>query len=273
MAGKLGIVAGGGELPARLIEVCRRKGREVFVVAFKGHTEPATVSGVDHVWVRLGAASAAIEPLRAAGVHDLVMAAPIKRPSLAELRPNLRVARFFAQVGKRALGDDGLLRAVIQGIEEEGFSVVGIDDILDDLMAEAKTYGRHEPDEQAWRDIERGVEVAKTIGAQDIGQAAVVQQGIVLGVEAVEGTDALLARCAGLRREGAGGVLVKIKKPQQERRADLPTIGTRTVLDAAAAGLRGIAVEAGGTLIVDPADVTALADESGLFVVGLALEP
>ena len=273
MAGKLGIVAGGGELPARLIEVCRQRGREVFVVALEGHTDPGTVHDVEHVWVRLGAASAAIEPLRAAGVRELVMAGPIKRPSLAELRPNLKVAGFFAKIGKRALGDDGLLRAVIHGIEEEGFHVVGVDEIVRDMTAEAKTYGRHAPDEQAWRDIERGIEVAKAIGAQDIGQAAVVQQGIVLGLEAVEGTDALLARCAGLRRDGPGGVLVKVQKPAQERRADLPTIGVRTLRAAAAAGLRGIAVEAGGTLIVDAEAVTALADESGLFLFGIAIEP
>ncbi len=273
MAGKLGIVAGGGDLPARLIEVCRERSRDVFVVALEGHTDPGTVKDVEHIWVRLGAASAALEPLRAAGVEELVMAGPVTRPSLSELRPNLRVARFFAKVGKRALGDDGLLRAVIGTLEEEGFRVLGVDEILGDLIAEAKTYGRHEPDAQAWRDIEQGIEVAKAIGAQDVGQAAVVQQGIVLGLEAVEGTDALLARCGEVRRDGPGGVLVKMMKPGQEHRADLPTIGTRTVTAAAAAGLRGIAVEAGGTLIVDAAKVAAAADEAGLFVIGIAVEP
>ncbi len=273
MAGQLGIVAGGGDLPARLIEVCRERRREVFVVALEGHTDPDTVKDVEHVWTRLGAALDALEPLRAAGVEELVMAGPITRPSLAELRPNLRATRFLAKVGSLALGDDGLLRGVIRGLEEEGFRVLGVDEILDDLVAEAKTYGRHEPDAQAWSDIDRGMEVAKAIGAQDIGQAAVVQQGIVLGVEAVEGTDALLARCREVKRDGPGGVLVKMKKPGQERRADLPTIGTRTVSGAAAAGLQGIAVEAGGTLIVDAGKVAAAADEAGLFVIGIAVEP
>ncbi len=273
MAGKLGIVAGGGDLPARLIEVCRERRRDVFVVALEGHTDPETVKDVEHVWLRLGAALDALEPLRAAGVEELVMAGPVTRPSLAELRPNLRATRFLAKVGGFALGDDGLLRGVIHGLEEEGFRVVGVDDILDDLIAEAKTYGRLAPDTQARRDIERGIEVAKATGAQDIGQAAVVQQGLVLGVEAVEGTDALLSRCGEVRREGPGGVLVKVKKPGQERRADLPTIGTHTVAGAAAAGLRGIAVEAGGTLIIDAAKVAAAADEAGLFVVGITVEP
>ena len=270
----LGIVAGGGELPSRLVQLCREKGRGVFVVALEGQTEAAAVNDVDHVWVRLGDASKAIEPLRTAGVEELVLAGAIKRPSLAELRPNLRVASFLAKVGKRAFGDDGLLSAIIGTLEEEeGFRVIGIDELVGDLVATAGPFGRHRPDRQAEGDIERGVEVARAIGAMDVGQSAVVQQGLVLGVEAAEGTDALLARCAGLRRDGPGGVLVKVKKPGQERRADLPTIGIETVRAAAAAGLRGIAVEAGGALVVDRAEVIRAADEAGLFVIGVETGP
>ena len=110
------------------------------------------------------------------------------------------------------------------------------------------------------------------LGALDIGQAVIVQQGHVLGVEAAEGTDRLIERCAGLRLDGEGGVLVKIAKPGQERRIDLPTIGTATVAAAAAAGLRGIAVEAGGALVVDPDRLAAAADEAGLFVIAIAVE-
>jgi hypothetical protein len=126
------------------------------------------------------------------------------------------------------------------------------------------------PDAQAEDDIALGFRVVRALGALDIGQAAVVQQGLVLGLEAIEGTDALIARCAALRREGPGGVLVKAPKPGQERRADLPTIGRRTVEAAAAAGLRGIAVEAGASLVIDHAAVAVAADRAGLFVVGVA---
>ncbi|MGF1611451.1 MAG: LpxI family protein, partial [Kiloniellales bacterium] len=252
---RLGIIAGGGELPARLVEACRRAGRGAYVVAIQGHTDPATVEGVEHVWVRLGAASSAIEPLRAAGVEELVLAGRVKRPSLAELRPNLKVAQFIAKVGRRAFGDDGLLRAVIGGLEEEGFRVIGVEQIMNELLAERGAYGALQPDEAAWRDIERGLTVARALGAADVGQSVVVQQGVVLGVEAIEGTDSLLRRCAGLRLEGPGGILVKISKPGQEPRADLPTIGVATVEAAAAAGLRGIAIEAGAALVVDRAAV------------------
>ena len=127
------------------------------------------------------------------------------------------------------------------------------------------------PTSWALADIERGARVAAALGSQDVGQAAVVQQGLVLGVEAVEGTDALLARCAGLARSGPGGVLVKVRKPTQDRRADLPTIGVTTVRNAAGAGLRGIAIEAGGALVIDKTAVVRAADEAGLFVVGIAV--
>jgi len=126
------------------------------------------------------------------------------------------------------------------------------------------------PDEQAEADIKRGIEVARGLGALDVGQAVVVQQGIVLGVEAIEGTDRLIRRCGELRREGPGGVLVKMKKPGQDRRLDLPTIGVNTVREAASAGLRGIAVETGGALVLGRDAVTAEADRMGLFVIGVS---
>ena len=266
---KLGILAGNGELPVRLIAACRASGRPVFVLAFEGQTDASLVEGVAHAWCRLGAAGTAFKLLRENGVQDLVMAGRVTRPSLAELRPDLRATRFFAKVGIKALGDDGLLSAVVREIEGEGFKVVGPDEVLADLIAPAGLYTKQAPDEQARADIERGLRVARALGRVDVGQAVVVQQGLVLGVEAIEGTDALLARCAGLRREGLGGVLVKIAKPGQERRVDLPTIGASTVLGAAAAGLRGIAVETGRSLVLDLAAVTQAADAAGLFVIGV----
>ena len=215
MVGKLGILAGGGTLPGRLVEVCRRQGREVFVLAFRGHTEPASVEGVEHAWIRLGAMATGLEILKDAKVVELVMAGPVLRPSLAELRPDLRTAQWLAKTGTGQLGDDGLLSGIIWRLEGEGFTVIGIDQLLEDLMVEAKTYGRLEPDEMAQGDIARGIAVARRLGAEDVGQAVVVQQGLVLAVEALEGTDALLARCGAVCRDGPGGVLVKVKKPQQ----------------------------------------------------------
>lgn len=270
MSRKLGILAGGGVLPRLLVDACRTENRAVFVLAFKGQTDPETTDDVEHAWVRLGAAGAALDLLRREAVEDLVLAGPIRRPSIADLRPDARALMFYARAGGRALGDDGLLRGVISTLEaDEGFTVIGVDDVLSGITAGEGALGKHSPDEAACRDIARGADVLRALGAADVGQAVVVQEGIVLGVEAVEGTDALLERCAGLRREGPGGVLVKLGKVGQETRVDRPTIGLETVRRAHGAGLRGIAVEAGTTLVLSREAAIREADNSGLFLTGI----
>lgn len=268
MASKLGIIAGGGAFPGLAIAACRSQGRPFHVLALTGHADPAVIGDAPADWIRLGEAGSGFKMLRAAGVGDLVMIGPVRRPTLKELAPDWRTTKFFAKVGLKALGDDGLLRAVAREIEEEGFRVVGIDDVLADCLAPEGLFGRHHPDEQAMADMARGWEVAKGLGALDVGQAVIVQQGIVLGVEAVEGTDRLIRRCAELRRDGPGGVLVKVRKPGQDRRLDLPTIGLTTLREAVAAGLRGIVVEAGGALVLDRQELAAAADAAGLFILG-----
>lgn len=269
MADRLGIVAGGGGLPRRLVEYCRAAGRDVFVLALEGAAEPATVRDVPHAWCRIGAAAAGLALLRENHVTELVLAGGVRRPSLAALRPDWRAAKLFARVGYRALGDDGLLSAVVGELEREGFRVIGADQLLERALAPAGPLGEIRPDRQAEADIARGLSVARAVGALDVGQAVIVQQGLVLGVEAIEGTDELLRRCAALRRDGPGGVLVKTEKPGQERRADRPTIGPRTVALAAETGLRGIAVEAGATIVLDRDEVIRSANRAGLFVVGV----
>ncbi len=268
MPAKLGIVAGGGQLPARLVAACRAMGRDVFVLALEGHADRASIVDVPQAWIRLGAAGSGIRILKEQGVEEVVMAGPVRRPSVAELRPDLWTARFFAKLGLKALGDDGLLRAVITEIEAEGFRVVGTDDILRDILSDSGVWGVVQPDAQALSDIARGRQVLQGLGPLDIGQCVVVQQGVVLAVEAVEGTEAMLSRCAALRREGPGGVLVKGAKPGQERRVDLPTVGVDTVRQASAAGLRGIAVEAGSTLVMGREEMIRAADAAGLFLTG-----
>lgn len=269
MANRLGIVAGAGALPLRLVESCRAAGRDVFVLALEGAADPATVCDVPHAWCRIGAASNGLALLRQNNVTELVLAGSIRRPSLAALRPDWRAAKLFARIGYRALGDDGLLSAIVEELELEGFRVLGADQLLDRALAPEGPLGKVRPDKQAEADIDHGLRVARTLGALDIGQAVIVQQGLVLGVEAIEGTDELLRRCASLRRDGPGGVLVKVEKPGQERRADRPTIGLRTVALAAETGLRGIAVEAHATIVLDRDEAARAADRAGLFLVGV----
>lgn len=260
---RLGIIAGGGALPAKLVEACRRDGRDHFVLGFKGQTDKT----VPNAWTRLGATDAAVRILKDNNVDTLVMAGAIRRPSLAELKPDWRTIQVFARLGAKAFGDDALLRAVAGELEKDGFRVVGAHEIEPGLITPSGVLGNIQPGE-AQSDIEAGICAAKELGRLDIGQAVIVQQGVILGVEAVEGTDALIDRCKNLKRKGPGGVLVKSCKPQQDRRLDLPSIGVRTVRKCFEAGLSGIAVESGASLILDREAVTGAADRLGMFVVG-----
>ncbi|MBI3453941.1 MAG: UDP-2,3-diacylglucosamine diphosphatase LpxI [Rhodospirillales bacterium] len=271
MPPKLGVLAGGGQLPARVIEAARATGRDVFVLAFEGHTDPATVAKAPHhAWTRLGAVGATLKLLHDHGVGEVVLAGPVKRPSLGEMKPDWRGVRFLARIGARWFGDDSLLSAVVRELESEGFRVVGADDICAELLTPDGPCGRIAPDTRAEADIARGIAAAREIGRRDVGQAVIVCDGTIAVEEGPEGTDAMLARYAAEgRRGGAGGILVKVAKPGQERRVDLPSVGIDTVHRAAAAGLAGIALEAGNSLIIDRAAVVRAADETGLFVVGI----
>ena len=159
MAGRLGIIAGGGGLPRRLIESCRAAGRDFFVLALAGAAEPEMISGVPHAWCRLGAAATGLALLRENQVTELVLAGGIRRPSLSALRPDWRAAKLLVRIGYRALGDDGVLSAVVKELEGEGFRVVGADQLLDRALVPEGPLGRMRPDAQAEADIERGLRV------------------------------------------------------------------------------------------------------------------
>jgi UDP-2,3-diacylglucosamine hydrolase len=268
--GALGIIAGGGSLPARVAAAAEAKGQRVFVVALEGFAELDGLAGFAHKTIRLGAAGAIKAALTEAGCTDVVMIGPVKRPSLLDLRPDAEGAKLLARIGRAAfLGDDGLLAAIVKILGDEGFRVIGAHDILGQLLGPVGVLTETGPDAVALTDIGRGTEVLRYLGAADVGQACVVQQGIVLAVEAVEGTDAMLERVARLLRPGPAGVLVKLQKPGQDRRADMPTIGRQTVERVIAAGLRGIAFEGGGTIFLDREACTSLANAHGVFMIGV----
>lgn len=271
---KLGIIAGGGRMPALLAEACQSSSRPYFVLGLEGHTDAALLATTPHKVVRLGAVGDALKTLKKEGVEEVIMAGNVGRPSLSSLRPDMTATMLIAKLGTSIFsGDDALLSAIVKIMEGEGFAVVGIEDVLSHLLAKKGTFGKHRPTKQQQEDIARGMKAAKAIGALDIGQSVIVENGYVLGVEAAEGTDELIKRCADYKQHTKGeGVLVKAKKPSQDTRADLPTIGTDTVEAAKAAGLAGIAIEAGGSIILDEQEVIALADKHGLFMVGAAHE-
>ena len=267
-APKLGIIAGGGELPGRLEDACRTGGRDRFVIAFNGVGNVESVT--PDAWVDIGRVGDAFALLHDAKCEEVVLAGPIRRPKLSALRLDKRGRSLLAKFARVWGRDDALLSLIVDELEEEGFRVVGADDVLGELLASEGPLGQSVPSEQALVDIELGVRVLAALGALDIAQAVIVQQGRVLGIEAAEGTDALIERCAPMQaEEGPQAVLVKLKKPEQERRVDLPAIGAATVERAASAGLAGIAIESGGTLVMDQNAVVESADRAGLFVVAI----
>ncbi len=265
---KLGILAGGGQIPGLIIDACRESGRPFFVIGLRNQVDAATLAGpVPHEVVRLGNAGKAVKILKKKKVAVIVLAGHVQKPKLKELRPDLWTAKFLARAGGLDQGDDTLLSALVRELERrEGFRVAGIHQVLPHLLATAGVYGQVEPDAAALADLEAATEAARRVGALDKGQGAVVRAGSLIEVEDRSGTDAMLIRAA--RHSGSGGVLVKIRKPNQEMRADLPTIGIETVRRAADAGLAGIAVEAGGALVVERENTVRAADEAGLFVMG-----
>jgi UDP-2,3-diacylglucosamine hydrolase len=266
----LGVIAGGGTLPGKIAVAARAAGRSVFILGLEGFADPAVLAPWPHEVVRIGAAGRILAALRAHGCQDIVMIGPVRRPSLLDLRPDAEGARILARIGRATFaGDDGLLAAVIRVFAEEGFTVIGAQDVMREVLVPSGLLTNSAPDALAMSDIQRGIDVVRLLGSADVGQGCVIQQGLVLAVEAIEGTDAMLARAGSLRREGPGGVLVKLSKPGQDRRADLPTIGPDTIRNAAAAGLRGVAFEAEATILADRRTCLVAADAAGLFLLGL----
>ena len=277
---KLGLIAGGGSLPVEIAEHCEKAGRDLFVVRLKGFAGPelASFPGAEIGLAELGKC---IATLKRAGCQAVCLAGNVSRPDFAALKPDLRgLALLPSAVVAARKGDDALLRLLVAEFEKEGFTVEGAHEVMNDLRLPVGALGRHHPSDTALADVERALEVARAIGRLDIGQGAVVCDGLVLAVEAQEGTDAMLARAAGLPealrgRPGAPrGVLAKAPKPIQETRVDMPTVGLATVRGAARAGLAGIVGEAGRLLVLDREAMVAEADALGVFILGVEpLEP
>lgn len=266
---KLGIIAGGGNLPKKIIQACRQTGRDHFIIGYEGMTDPQTLEGSPHEWSHLGQITATLDKLRDEKVQEVVFAGRIERPSFSSLKMDKRAASLLAKAALRGFGDNAVLSLIIEEIEKDGFKVVAAQDLLDDLLAPEGVLGIHQPDEIALQDIRKGQEVLNQMSSVDVGQACVVQEGMVLGLEAIEGTDALIDRCATVKRPGVQGILVKMRKLGQDVRADLPTIGPETIRKVKEAGLRGIAVEARGTIIINREEVIEAANQSNIFLVGV----
>jgi DUF1009 family protein len=260
----LGLIAGSGRLPLLFAQAAARAGRSVVVVAHEGETDPALAAAA---WVKLGQLGRIVEVLRSAGAGEAVFCGGIRKPRLFEVRPDWLGLKALARMtARRSFGDDAALRAIAQALEEEGVRIVSPLPFVPELVAARGPLGKRKLSDEQRADAAVGLAAARALGAADIGQTVVVKRGVVLAVEAVEGTDACIAR-GGAQAKGA--VVVKARKPQQDDRFDAPAVGPRTVEALAAAGCAALAIEAGAALVLDRAEMASAADRAGIAVEGI----
>lgn len=273
-AAKLGLIAGGGDLPLSIASRCEAEGRPLFVIRLAGFADPhlARYPGADIGMAELGKALAA---LKAADCGAVCFAGIVNRPDFKSLKPDLKGATLLPGIIAAATkGDDALLRKILSVFENEGYAVEGADDILGGETLPEGALGEVQPTATQLSDLRKALHVAEEAGKLDIGQGAVVCDGLVLAVEAQEGTDAMLSRVASLPADLRGstsnlkGALGKAPKPIQDLRVDMPVIGARTLELAAAAGLAGVGGQAGRLILIDRGSLIATADRLGLFVWG-----
>jgi len=272
----LGLIAGGGELPRAVAMAARKAGRTVFVVPLVGSVTEDWVQDFPHEFLSPGEPGRIIKALKGAGVAEVLLAGKVDRPKFQDLKLDAKGVLLLPKaIAAAKKGDDALLRFIVGICEDEGLTAISVAQAAPALVAEEGVLGAVVPDAEHRADIERAFKIVHALGALDVGQAAVVCEGLALSVEAAEGTDAMLLRIPGLRESLRGtadkkrGVLAKALKPLQDAKTDMPVVGVQTVKNAAAAFLAGIAVEAGAALILDKQAVAAEADRLGLFVVGV----
>jgi UDP-2,3-diacylglucosamine hydrolase len=272
----LAIICGGGSFPGALAEAVARRGRRPIMFGIKGWADAAVIEHYAHHWISIGQAGRFFRLARAENCRDVLFIGSLLRPPISQLRLDWQTIRLLPHLVRAYRGgDDKLLSGVAAIAESGGLRVVGVKDVAPEVFMPEGALGRYQPSERDKADIARALGMIAALGPFDVGQAAVVANNNVIAVEAAEGTDNMLARIAELRRLGrvtaalGTGVLVKAPKPGQDRRFDLPSIGPRTIENVARAGLAGLAVTAGSTMIAEADQVTAAADRAGIFLVGV----
>ena len=274
----LAIIAGGGAIPLAVADAVMRSGRRVVMFPVRGWAD-AAVERYPHHWIAPVQAGRLQRLARAEGCRDIVFIGTAVRPPLRSLRFDWLTLRLLPRILRAYRGgDDHLLSSIARGFEDYGFRIIGAHEVAPEILMPEGPIGSLRPSQRDEADIARALALLNATGPFDMGQAAIVADNHVLAIEATEGTDAMVRRVADLRSQGriaaprGRGVLVKAPKPQQDRRFDLPAIGPRTVEEAARAGLAGIAVAAGGSIVAEPAAAAAAADAAGVFVVGIKAE-
>lgn len=274
--GPLAIICGGGSLPFAVADAAVSAGRRVVLFALRGFAEAQRVAAYPHHWTRLGQYGRFRRIARAEGCHDVVFIGSVVRPKISQLWPDFAtLLRLPRLIGVFRGGDDRLLSGITTFFEEQGFRVVGADQIAPDILVPHGILGSCVPRERDRADIGCGLSLLDATGPFDVGQAVIVADNRVLAIEAADGTDEMLSHIAELRRTGrirtpsGVGVLVKAPKAGQDRRIDMPSIGPSTIEGVASAGLAGIAVVAGSAIVAEPGRMAKAADKAKVFVIGI----
>ena len=262
----LGLIAGNGRFPFLVAAAGRRAGRRVVAVAIKEETDPALAGEVDEIhWVSLGQLGRCIDALKGGGVQEAVMAGQVKHKQIfAGIVPDLKMMALLARLALK--NTDSLIGAVADALGREGIALLSSTVLLQDQMATAGAMTRRRPSADELKDVEYGREVARALAGFDIGQTVVVKDRAAVAVEAMEGTDEVIRRAG--RIAGAGCTVVKVAKPRQDVRFDVPVVGPGTVAAMGEAQARVLAVQAGATLLLDRAELLSQSDRADVGVWG-----
>jgi UDP-2,3-diacylglucosamine hydrolase len=276
-SGPLAIICGGGSFPGAVAEAVVRQGRRPVLFGVKGWAAPEVIEKYAHHWIVIGQIGHFFRLARSENCSDVLLIGSLLRPPIKQLGLDWQTIKLMPRLIRAYRGgDDRLLGGIVKMAEDAGFRIVGLDEVAPEVFVSAGVLGQFQPSAENNADIVRGLETIRALGPFDVGQAAVVANNQVLAVEAAEGTDNMITRIAELRRQRrvasppGTGVLVKAPKPGQDRRFDLPSIGPRTVENVANAGLAGIAVSAGSTIIAEAAETIAAANRARIFIVGVS---
>jgi len=263
----LGIIAGSGLLPSEIADLHLKQGGNVYIAALEGETDILHITKYQYKQFPIGSVGALLEYFRENNVKEIIIIGGITRPDLKSVKVDKAGSLLIAKILKeKFLGDDNILKIISDFIESKGCKVISPKTLLE-LGTYEKLYVSNKlPSKQDQIDIELGSQVIKSLSNLDIGQSVIVADGYVLGIEAAEGTDALIRRCELLRKTERGGVLVKMAKLTQDMRLDLPTIGPDTIFYLAKHGYNGLAIQKSGVIIVKPAETIALLNEHDLFI-------
>ena len=268
---KIAVIAGRGWLPKHVLEGCIEKGIGCEIIAIEDQFSKEIFEGKSYYTFPMHAIGKIINKIKSLGIKHIVLAGTVKRAGITKLLLDLKGAKLLTMIMKAGLNDDAILRTVIAFLESEGFTIIPPEKLATSIIVQSGLLTKTKPNPAALADIKKGTEILKAVANFDVGQALVIQNGLVLGVEAAEGTDELIRRCGLIQQKDEEMcILIKICKPNQDKRIDLPCIGQETIKNLYRYNFKGVALEAGSALILNKEETLAEADKLGIFIYGIS---